>query len=270
MKKLFSFLAGLVVAVGVFSAIGNPLQAAGDVIGSVDGYVEKTPFRQANLRYIVAGWAKDRVSTGQSLTVRVVSPQISWGVIDSFKADLARTDVRNAFGGTTYSGFNWEIPANFYNGDTYNFTFQALSADGSHWSDIGSLNITMPDLGLRGDVDYIGGKEIRGWAIDLDGDMPHQQPTAVMVQIDGVTVDMALTGEYRPDVDDYFDGQGYLYTYAGDNTGFTFKSLNIPDRFRDGQGHRVVVFALEYTEGHIEQIGQQFDVIITSDGEMVR
>lgn len=269
MKKIFSFLAGLVVAIGIFTVAGNPLQAAGDIIGSVDGYVERTPFRQANRRYIVAGWAKDRSDSNESLTVQVDSPQVDW-VVDRFEANLSRYDVSRAFGGTSEAGFNWEIPANFYNGDTYTFHFSAFTEDGNHGKLIGSIDITLPDLGLRGDVDYVGGREIRGWAIDLDGDMPHQQPTAVMVQIDGVTVDMALTGEYRPDVDDFFDGQGYLYTYAGDNTGFAFKSLNIPDRFRDGQGHRIVVFALEYTEGHITQIGRQFDVIITTDGEIVR
>lgn len=259
---LISFITILFIFGYKFSADAN-----NNLVGSIDAITERTPYGLANQRMVVTGWAKNIHNADNSLRVRVESPTIGQ-TVDEFTARSIRNDVPLIYGGTAETGFNWVIPARFHDGNNYEFIFLMETGDGD-WHEFGRRTVEMPSLGLWGEVDFVEGKTISGWAVDMDGDDPRNQQTAILVHIDGQMVHMDLTGAYRPDVEQFFNGRGYLYTYAGEYHGFMIDNLNIPNRFRDGLGHRIQVFALEFTQGTIRQIGQTYDRVISLDGEIM-
>jgi hypothetical protein len=245
--------------------ITDSAQANSRLVGSVDNDTVRMPYLLSNQRIVIVGWAKDLNRPNESARVLVESPTIGQ-VVDEFTASTARPDVVRVFGGTELTAFNWVVPSRFNDGNVYEFVFKIYDANQNTWQEFGRRRVTMPDIGLMGAVDAISGREVSGWAIDFDGDDPRNQHTAVLLHVDGQLVATTIANKYRPDVDRYFSGRGPMFTYAGEYHGFRFDNLEIPPRFRDGRGHRIQVFALEFTEGTIKQIGGTYDRIITNEG----
>lgn len=266
MKKIIlsTALMSLIVSLGVITFQLSSVDASSGLRGSVDTVTKRTPYGLANQRMVVSGWAKDLNRANESIRVRVYSPTI-YQVVDEFTARSTRNDVPLVFGGTERTGFNWAVPARFHDDKTYEFVFLGYDSASNDWREFGRETIDMPDLGLYGDVDYARGRRVHGWALDMDGDDPRRQNAPVILHIDGQMVASTLASEYRPDVDRHFSGQGYAFAHVGEYHGFSFDNLVIPPRFCTGEGHRIQVFALEFTEGKLVQIGQTFDRTISED-----
>jgi hypothetical protein len=262
MKKIFFVLAILASVAFVAPRITH---AGGSIAGSVDNDYQALMWSTTNGRTIITGWAVDRNALGGAATVVVKSPSLGGQTVDQFKTTISRPDVARAYG-TTYNaeGFNWVVPARFYTGGTYDFDFYVMDGAGGEYK-IGSRRVSLTDRGLRGGVDMVSGRTITGWAADLDGDDPRNQKTSVLVTIDGQQVGMALTDQPRSDVVNYWANGDYRAISA--TSGFNFV-IDIPQRFRDGKGHTVHVFALEFTEGTIAQIGATQYKTITTEGLM--
>lgn len=249
MKKTFFALA----AVGIV-AVAVPMLtfAEGSVVGSVDNDYQFPMYLTTNGRTIISGWAINRDVSHGSTTIVVKSPTLGGQAVDQFNTNFSRPDVARAYGTTSGGeGFNWVVPARFYTGGTYEFDFYAMNAGGSLYK-IGSRRVNLTDRGLRGSVDSMSGKNVIGWATDLDGDNPRAQKTSVYVTIDGQQVGMALTEHSRPDVVNYWAQSDY--SAVSPNAGYNV-ALDIPHAFRDGKVHTIHVFALEFTEGTVQQIG---------------
>lgn len=265
MKKAFLVLTvGAFLTVGLAVTVPTALRAAPRAVGGVDSVTNYSNWGNAGARTTIAGWAADTTDISTPVSVVVTSPTLGGQVVDEFKTSITRLDAQTAYGGSALKGFEWVIPARFYTGQKFDFNFYMKVGNDYLSYPIGfKKGVMLYDAGFRASVDRLTNNSVNGWALDLDGDDLTSQTTAVFVTIDGQQVAMGLTGARRDDVGHYWRTNGY--PTAGNNHGYSF-NIDVPSRFRDNKAHTFHVFALEFTEGTITQIGGPLYRTIKTDG----
>ena len=254
-----------ILAVFILFVLPFHSTAATQAIGSVDAVQYQENYGNAIHKATVVGWATDLNQNDVATTVTVYSPTLG-EVVGEFNTAIGRNDVRSVYGGYLHKGFHWPVPTRFYDGNTYQFSFYVGKANEEYWHyPIGTATVSVEDKGLQGWVDILEGDSVSGWAFDLDGEDIYHQKTAIMVKVDDQQVGMGLTGMRRDDVRNFWANR---YT-IGNNHGYNF-TLDIPNQFWDGKVHTFHVFALEFTEGKIQQIGGPFYRTIDVNGYVMQ
>ena len=211
------------LAVGVGSGIEGSVEEVSSTVG-------------------LRGWAYDRHSPGETLTLRYSI----WSPVDNTSASFTdltsqlRTDVNNAYGlpASSTHGFQWPIPAQYYDGAYHRLVVYGVDVQGVQDEVIRDQSFKFP--GAEGHVDEVSSStgRVRGWALDL------QSPaTSISVRYvisnpyDSSTPPyegIVPTDQTRSDVNSAYGATG--------NHGFSFL---IPSQFKDGQRYDIALFALD-------------------------
>ena len=178
--------------------------------------------------------------------------------------DEQRNDVASVYGDQyIQSGFNWLIPAKYYDGQEYDFdayvttSFSEYNDHINTWSSnreyIGSIGFDGKDEGLVSSIDLVEGDRIVGWAVDLDGFDVYFEHVPVLVYGSSVNGYQSLVGQGiadldRVDVENYFEG------CAVGAHGFNI-SLDFPLDANDLELNRLHIYAVNQTEMRLERIG---------------
>ena len=254
------------------SALQPTVSSSGSVQGSVDGIVSISSSAFPGGYVVANGWAAFLGYSIGAPMVRVSTDAAGANVVDEFRPDIARQDVWNVINAQLNTpgsldqnlkfGFSWRIPAALHDGVQRTLYFSAKN--GEAWEPIGQAE-HVRDMGLWSSVDHWGTGDIRGWALDADGEDVANQPLPVFLYVDGEYVASTVAVGMRADVANYFlEHGGYA---VGPMHGFQI-SANMPARFRDGAVHVLEVYALEASEGLMTRIGQAYRTI-EADGSIL-
>jgi len=254
-----TLLAGLGTLTTITLAQENIQSTTSVAIGFIDGIT--VPALPSDSTTII-GWAADGYIPTAEMEVFISTDREGLNIVGNTIANIARPDVEEVFI-APLAGWAWEVPRNFYDGNTHQFHAWARSTDSSiirSLTYIGAVTQEPIDNGFTGAIDTLEDNIISGWAIDLDGQDIQNQQIPIFIYIDGQFIGSTKTGLERTDV-----GAAFLKYNAGNNQGWNIM-LDIPNRLRDNKEHRIEVFALEYTQGEITKIGEPIFKYINTDG----
>jgi hypothetical protein len=190
---------------------------------------------------IAAGWVFDPHTPNASIAVHfyVDGPAGSGQFAGAVAANLFRGDVNAALGITGLHGFNFPLPTRFRDGRPHTLFVHGIDSGGVAENRLLSqsgLRFTLRDQAPIGFLDNIFDGHAGGWALDRDG-----PALKVRVQffVDGPPGQGCFAGETianiaRPDVN-------RALGVPGDH-GYWFA---IPPELRDGNPHRLFVYALD-------------------------
>lgn len=241
-------------------------QETAEHMGSVDAAVVDTNQIIAQ-RIRVSGWAFDKNNKQNVTTVRATNDLAGLDVIEEFVPDIGRLDVLQTFPNASEKpGFHWFVPSRYYDGLDHTVYFFAGDAQQNAWDYIGAIVLPVVDSGVVGSLDSIGANNIAGWAIDLDDLWLDSSNIPVAVYVDGDFVAADVADLVRVDVENAYKGR---IANVGSRHGYNVPiSADQLRSYRDGNVHRVEVFALEVSEGVMTSIGVKWPTI-TEAGMML-
>lgn len=255
------------VALGAFIIHSTISASAAEYVHESDvmGYVDVVQFHAAStippgLR--VKGWAFERGSGSYGTEIQVKDENGT--VIDSVRTGDERQDVYEVYGSvgaSPYTGFIWYSPPRYNDGADHTFSFWAKSFKlEDTYQYIGEAYMSPFDAGVAGSLDGIIDNSVIGWAVDLDDNLLYMSHIPVAVYIDGDFIAANTAHLERPDVENaLIDGFPQVGSFHGYN--IPISKSHIPEDLRDGQRHRIEVFALEVTEGVMTSVGVDWNFI---------
>ncbi|HBU27879.1 TPA: hypothetical protein DEB00_02060 [Candidatus Uhrbacteria bacterium] len=260
---------GFIMVSAAGASIGYNQQTA-ESIGSVDTAVIASNTITAQ-RVRVSGWTFNKNNKQKTTTVRITNDFAGMDVVDTLVPDISRLDVLQAYpNASEKSGFHWYAPSRYYDGLDHTLYFFAGDADADSWDFIGSIMLPKVDSGVVGSLDLIdhanGNNLIVGWAMDLDDLWVEHSQVPVAVYVDGDFVSSGVASISRPDVEAAYKSK---VANVGSNHGY--RVVVTQDQlvdYRDGETHRLEVFALEVSEGTIQSVGVLWPTI-TEAGMMI-
>jgi GT2 family glycosyltransferase len=177
--------------------------------------------RLPGIGWVARGWAVDAEAPDEPVRLALTFEK---GVLGEFQADLLRSELAAAGGGSGRHGFAVKLPGEVLDGRPHLIRI-LVRKDGSALARDGE-EIFFPHH-LHGQLDGVEHATLRGWAFD---EQALERPSLLEIEVDGKHAGILRCDRSRPDLAEFLASDG--------RHGFSFP---LPALLFDGRSHMVAV-----------------------------